>query len=153
MMSREPGDVLTFTGPFGAFTLADAPGLESVFIAEGAAIAPIRPMIRQAIARAGAAPLRLLHAADQPSHLFYRDEFEALAARNSRFEFAAAPAAGDRDALYTRLADETRRRWIDSDDNRARRFYICGIGRGVLRLRDLLRESGYERRAVRYEQW
>ena len=153
MMSREPGDVLTFTGPFGAFTLANAPGVEAVFIAEGTAIAPIRPMIRQAIAQAGAAPLRLLHAADRPSHLFYRDEFDSLAGHNPRFEFAPIAAAGDRDALYAVLGDETRRRWIDRDDNRARRFYICGIGKGVLRLRDMLRESGYERRSVRYELW
>jgi hypothetical protein len=27
------------------------------------------------------------------------------------------------------------------------------VGKGVVRIRDLLRSSGYERRAVHYEQW
>jgi hypothetical protein len=30
---------------------------------------------------------------------------------------------------------------------------VCGVGKGVLRLRDLLRGAGYEWRAVHYEQW
>jgi ferredoxin-NADP reductase len=153
MMSREPGDILSFTGPFGAFTLASAPGIEAVFIAEGAAIAPIRPMIRQALAQGGQAPLRLLHAAGAPDHLFYRDEFAALSVQNPRFEFTAIVVEGDSEALYARLAGETRRRWIEADGDRARRFHICGVGAGVLKLRDMLRAAGYERRSVRYEQW
>ena len=55
--------------------------------------------------------------------------------------------------LYDRLIAETRRRWIDADSDRSRHFYVCGVGKGVLALRDLLRGAGYERRAVHYEQW
>ena len=44
-------------------------------------------------------------------------------------------------------------RTVAADTNRARQFYICGVGKGVTRIRDLLRGSGYERRAVHYEQW
>ena len=46
-----------------------------------------------------------------------------------------------------------RARWIDGDAVRDRRFFLCGVGAGVIALRDLLRGAGYERRAVRYEQW
>src|SRR2546427_8090982 len=46
MFEREIGDLLEFTGPFGTFTLDRPPERETVFIAEGTAIAPIRPMIR-----------------------------------------------------------------------------------------------------------
>jgi ferredoxin-NADP reductase len=55
--------------------------------------------------------------------------------------------------LYDRLAAETQRRWVDADSDRSRHFFVCGVGKGVLRLRDLLRGAGYERRAVHYEQW
>ena len=55
--------------------------------------------------------------------------------------------------LYDRLIAETQRRWIDADSDRSRHFYVCGVGKGVLALRDLLRVAGYERRAVHYEQW
>ena len=44
-------------------------------------------------------------------------------------------------------------RWIVADADRTRQFYICGVGDGVIQLRDLLRGSGYERRAVHYERW
>src|SRR5712691_10568794 len=47
MFERKIGDLLDFTGPFGAFTLDRPPEREMVFIAESTAIAPIRPMIRR----------------------------------------------------------------------------------------------------------
>jgi ferredoxin-NADP reductase len=59
----------------------------------------------------------------------------------------------DPSTLYSQLSDEVRRRWVDADANRSRHFYICGVGKGVIALRDLLRGAGYERRAVHYEQW
>ncbi len=39
------------------------------------------------------------------------------------------------------------------DSDRSRQFYLCGVGKGVITLRNLLRGAGYERRAVHYEQW
>jgi ferredoxin-NADP reductase len=48
---------------------------------------------------------------------------------------------------------ETERRWVRADSERNRQFYVCGVGDGVLALRDLLRGAGYERRAIRYERW
>ena len=42
---------------------------------------------------------------------------------------------------------------IEGDTDRSRQFYICGVGPGVLEIRDLLRSAGYERRAVHYEKW
>src|ERR1700731_3085746 len=53
LFERAPGDAVEFMGPFGSFTLDSPPQLETIFIAEGTAIAPIRPM---------------LHFAESPSH-------------------------------------------------------------------------------------
>jgi hypothetical protein len=64
-----------------------------------------------------------------------------------------APLLASPAELYDRLIAETQRLWVDADSNRSRHFYVCGVGKGVLRLRDLLRGAGYERRAVHYEQW
>ena len=55
--------------------------------------------------------------------------------------------------LYDRLFELAQARWVGGDADRTRHFYICGVGKGVIRLRDLLRGAGYERRAVHYEQW
>lgn len=143
------GDTLEFTGPFGAFTMDHAPERECIFIAESTAIAPIRPMLRRAMSAAGRRRLHLLYAAPDPDHLLYRDEIEAWAAAGLDFTPLIAPSV----ELYARMLAEAERRWVAADSERNRQFYVCGVGDGALRLRDLLRGGGYERRAVRYERW
>jgi ferredoxin-NADP reductase len=139
-------------GPFGNFTLDHPPEIETVFIAEGTAIAPIRPMLH--LAQAGKhAAMSLLYAARDTEHILYRDELEELASRDANFHFETMIAKNSVTDLYQLLHDEAARRWVTADTNRARQFYICGVGKGVTRIRDLLRGSGYERRAVHYEQW
>jgi ferredoxin-NADP reductase len=153
LFDRVAGDELNFTGPFGAFTLERAPAAATIMIAEGTAIAPIRPMLRRAIAGAPSHPIELLYAADCREHLLYAVEFERLAAVHAEFHFEPIVFGADETALYERLLDEANRRWVIGDADRGRHFYLCGVGKGVLALRDLLRGAGYERRAVHYEQW
>lgn len=153
LFARAVGDEFSFTGPYGAFTLAAAPDTELVFIAETTAIAPIRPMIRRALAASATHRVELLYAADRPDHLLYQGELDALAAANPRLQIATLVVDGGSGPLFARLREEARRRWIETDPKRARHFYICGVGAGVIALRDLLRGAGYERRAVHYEKW
>ncbi len=153
MFERRVGDLLDFTGPFGAFTLERAPDREMVFIAEGTAIAPIRPMLRRILSQHAVQPIHLLYTARDPEHLLYRNELESLSKAHQQFSFEPMVIATEGDLLYQRLLEKVQRRWIEGDSDRSRYFFVCGIGRGVLKLRDLLRQAGYERRAVRYEQW
>jgi len=151
LFERRVGDTLDFSGPFGAFTLAPEPDSEEGFIAEGTAIAPIRPMLKQALAASPTPRTHLIYAAPDREHLLYAAELDALTrtAPNFSYETVIVPAAG----IYDRLFELAQARWVIGDADRTRRFYICGVGKGVLRLRDLLRGAGYERRAVHYEQW
>jgi ferredoxin-NADP reductase len=153
MFAREPGDIVDFSGPFGTFTLDRPPDSELVLIAEGTAIAPIRPILRRALERRAEHPIHLLYAGDQPEHLLYRKEFDSMAATHPRLEFEPLIVETAREAIYERLLAEAQRRWVVADQNRSRHFFVAGVGRGVLALRDLLRRAGYERRAVHYEQW
>jgi len=131
------GDPLDFTGPWGSFTLEQAPDAETVFVAERTAIAPIRPMLQRA-ARGARHPLRLLYGTELP---VYRDELSAL-------------AAVDVDLLPPEMLEaEVQRRFIDGDADRSRHFFVCGVGDLVRRLRKALRDAGYARRAVQYERW
>lgn len=150
LFDRAIGDAIGFSGPFGAFMLERAPAAETIFIAIGTGVAPIRPMIHRAAVGAHLA-MTLLYAASSPEHVLYRAEFEHLAARDPGFHFEPIIAAGDE--IYPRLLDEGNRRWVGGDASRTRQFYICGVGKGVIALRDLFRGAGYERRAVHYEQW
>lgn len=148
------GDSVSFTGPFGRFTLERAPEVETIFVADATAIAPMRPMIRRALSDPRHPVLRLHHSAAREDDLIYRSEFDSSAAADSRFSFepmlTEPPASsGERGGMIQLVT----RRYITSDDNRSRQFYICGVGKAVFDLRDLLRGAGYERRAVQYERW
>ena len=135
-----PGATLRFTGPWGTFTLDRAPAAETVFLADETGLAPIRPMLHRALATA-THPVQLLHAGAP----LWRAELERLAVDHPRFAFTPLPAGT--------LADAAGRRFVAADADRTRHFFVCGVGPLVPQLRDLLRRSGYERRAVQYEKW
>lgn len=143
LLALAVGSAVRFTGPWGTFVLDRAPDAETVFIADGTGIAPILPMIRRAVATASGHRLRLLHAAGDV--FLYRAELDDLARREPALTVERVGSAT--------LEVEVARRWIDADEDRTRRFYVCGVGPIVPRLRDLLRGAGYERRAVQYEKW
>jgi ferredoxin-NADP reductase len=155
LFERRPGDELTFTGPFGLFTIDRPPDAELVFVAVGTAIAPIRPMLCRLASAGFARPYHLLYGAADAAHLLYRDELESAARKHRHFhlEFATSPPGSAGDEIYEHVRTIVERRWVSADSDRTRHFYLCGVGPGVLRIRDLLRGSGYERRAVKYEQW
>lgn len=155
LFERQVGDRLSFTGPFGLFTLERAPAVETIFAAAGTAIAPIRPMIHRALSEPQTAPLTLLYTARAPKELLYRAEFESLAAsrRNFRFEPMLETPQPGWTGLAGPLLDHLRRLYVEADQRRDRQFYLCGVGQGVLAMRDLIRGSGYPRRSVQYEKW
>jgi ferredoxin-NADP reductase len=101
-------------------------------------------MLRQALA-SGRRPLTLLHAASAPMPHVYGDEHAAVAEADEHLRFERLES--------TALVAEVERRYVDADDDRSRHFFICGVGDIVVRLRQMLRGAGYERRAVRYEKW
>ncbi len=145
LFGLRPGATVRFTGPWGTFVLDRAPDAESVFVADGTGIAPIRPMIRRALATGAHHPVRLLCGVESPAHLLFRAELEELSRARPTFRFEHVPRAT--------LREEVARRWVDADADRSRRFFVCGVGAIVPALRDLLRGAGYERRAVQYEKW
>jgi len=150
LFDRRVGDTLDFSGPFGAFTIDRAPDAELCFIAEGTAIAPIRPMLKRALASPSASRIHLIYAAPDRDHILYAAELEQLMRTAPNFSYESVIAPGQ---IYDRLFELAEARWVIGDADRTRHFYICGVGKGVIRLRDLLRGAGYERRAVHYEQW
>jgi len=145
LFGLDVGAAVRFTGPWGTFTLDRQPDAECVFIADGTGIAPIRPMVRRAVASGAGHALHLHYAAPDMMHLLFRDEFEELTRQCPRFTFG--PLLGES------LVDFVTQRYVTQDVDRSRHFYICGIGDVVSQLRDLLRRSGYARRAVEYEKW
>lgn len=155
LFARKIGETLSFTGPWGTFVLDHPPEAECVFIADGTGIAPIRPMIRRARAAGPRYPLRLLYSACRERDLLYRAEWETWTREYPWFDFE--PLLGDPPngwpGLHGALPAYVARRYVSQDSDRSRHFYICGVGGQVTQLRDLLRQAGYQRRAVQYEKW
>jgi ferredoxin-NADP reductase len=155
LFERKVGDHLTFTGPFGLFTFDRAPDVETIFAAEGTAIAPIRPMIKRALSQQSAAPLRLFYATHSRAEMLYAAEFEAAAKQFAHFSFepiASHPPTGW-NGRHGTLIEHLEALYVIADERRDRAFYLCGVGHSVIDQRDLLRKAGYARRAVQYERW
>jgi CDP-4-dehydro-6-deoxyglucose reductase len=149
-----PGSELAFTGPFGSFALDEPPAAPLVFVGEGSGVAPLRPMVRRALQRRGTHPITLLQGARYEHELLYHAEFAAWAAQHPRLQWESVLLAteaeiGPIDALEEVVIE----RFVRDDADRTRRFWICGVGPMAGRLRDALRAAGYERRAVRAEEW
>jgi ferredoxin-NADP reductase len=152
LFGRAVGEELTFTGPFGLFTLERRPDCEAIFVAERTAIAPIRPMIKRALTAPAGATMRLLYGAEHEAELIYQAEFRALATAHPEFQFAPLlPRQGE--SLSGFLLKEVRERYVEGDQRRDRQFYLCGVGSGVLEMRQLLRDNGYPRQQIHYEKW
>lgn len=155
LFSLGVGAKVRFTGPWGTFLLEQPPAAECVFVAEGTGIAPIRPMIRRALAYDGQFPLRLLYGADREQELLYRNELEGCRHQypNFFFEVILRSPIETWPGLRGSLMEHVAQRYVIQDNDRTRHFYICGVGMPVLQLRDVLRSAGYQRRAVLYEKW
>ncbi|MBI3785153.1 MAG: FAD-dependent oxidoreductase [Deltaproteobacteria bacterium] len=119
LFSLAAGDGLRFTGPWGTFTFEQALSADCVFISEGTGIAAIRPMLRRALA-SGVKRVHLHQAAESRAHLLYATELEA--AGKSFPGFVYEPLIGG--SLIARIVE----RYIDTDDDRSRHFYICAVG-------------------------
>jgi ferredoxin-NADP reductase len=154
LFSLSPGAEIHFTGPFGSFMLAEPPPESMVLVAEGTAIAPLRPMVRRALARGGDQPIDVVQGARYEHELLFRDEFESSARIHPRLRWEPVLATTEAEhGPLAALEELVMERFVRGDGDRRRRFWICTVGPLAGRLRDALRTAGYERRAVRAEQW
>lgn len=79
------GATLAVDGPFGAFTLPEAPG--ALLVGAGTGVAPLRAHAAEWLARPAAGPVTLLVGARTQSDLLWHDEFTELARRDARFSY------------------------------------------------------------------
>jgi len=145
------GAQLSFKGPFGTFMVDEPPAATMVLVGDGTGIAPVRAIVRRALAR-GARALEVLQGAHTEAELLFRDELLGLTKTHPQLSWqpvVAGTGAGDNPELERLVLA----RYVDADADRTRHFWICAVGDLVRRLREALRAAGYERRAIRYEQW
>jgi ferredoxin-NADP reductase len=146
--SLEVGAAIGLQGPFGTFTLPPHPEEERfLFIAGGTGIAPIRAMIRQALAAGPRRPMRLLYSAKTTDDFAYLPDLGELSARHGldlRLHVTRnAPGAGR--VGLAQLAPLV--------DDAATLCFVCGPESMVADVPKMLLELGIERTRIRVEEW
>lgn len=97
LFGLKAGDAVEVAGPYGDF-FASETGREMIFIGGGVGMAPLRAILSDQLERGSDRKLSFWYGARSGIDLFYREEFDALAAAHENFSWVPAlsePAAGD----------------------------------------------------------
>lgn len=149
------GDEIHLQGPHGHFVLRDQ-RLDSIFIATGTGIAPFRGMAHWLFsdpARAEGRQFWLVYGTRYAEDIYYREEFERIAAANPNFHYIVTLSRGDADWQGARgyVQDHVRQIVGERKDMEA---YICGLNAMVSANRDLLKNQvGWDRKQIVYERY
>jgi ferredoxin-NADP reductase len=155
LFSLTPGAVIQMPPPLGMFTLP-TPALpacrrDALLVATGTGIAPFRSMLKTYLA-AGSPAYTLLFGVRYESHLLYRAEFEEMARRHAHFRFwptLTQPGpdwTGRRGRVQAHLEEALGgRRDLD--------ILLCGLKPMVDDVRRILKETGFDRKQIRYEKY
>jgi ferredoxin-NADP reductase len=148
------GEEITFQGPFGSFILRP-PLRDTVFIATGTGIAPFRSMLHWLLAdpaRHEGKKFWLLFGVRTEQDLYYREEFERLAADHSTFHFLPVLSRGAENwhGLRGYVQDHLPGIIGERTDMHA---YICGLDKMVSANRQLLKARGWDRKQIFYEKY
>jgi ferredoxin-NADP reductase len=166
-------------GPNGFFTLRE-PLTDSIFVATGTGIAPIRGFAQWLFPQGGpdrsqGREIWLVYGTRHETELYYREEFEALAAAHPNFHYlptlsrAAESWTGLRGYVQDHVARIVEKRAarlgqtlppspLDPSIPAAQlRFdvyaYICGLNKMVSSVRDRLKSFGWHRKQIIFERY
>jgi len=170
------GSTIAFQGPFGNFIMR-SPVRDSIFIATGTGIAPFRSMLHELLtqrtglsepgtgSREPEAESRemeavsshefwLLVGARYEQDIYYRDEFERLAAEHPNFHFLPTLSRGAPEwkGLRGYVQDHVKAIVGDRKD-KDMHAYICGLDKMLRANRELLKSLGWERTSIRAEKY
>jgi ferredoxin-NADP reductase len=165
------GDSLQFHGPHGLFLLR-APVTDSIFIATGTGIAPMRGFVEYLFPdegedRSQGRNFWLVYGTRYETELYYEDYFERIAASRPNFFYQKTlsraqesweGARGYVQELVEQIAVEHGRR--SAQDLRpvsgaayTIHAYICGLNEMVAANRDCLKSLGWERKQIIFERY
>ncbi len=154
LCSLEAGAEIAFQGPFGNFIL-HPPLRDTLFIATGTGIAPLRSMLHWLLAehdRHRGRQFWLLFGSRHERDIYYREEFEQLAASHANFHFLPTLSRGEKE--WTGLRGYVQEHVPEIVENHIdMHAYICGLAKMVKTNRELLRSLGWERTSIRYERY
>lgn len=175
----EVGGTIQVEGPLGFFTPRE-PITDSIFVATGTGVAPLRGFLQWMFPadgpdRSGGKQISLVFGTRNEGEIYYREEFEALAARHANFRYlitlSRAPEewAGLRGYVQDHVARIVQERAAElglplpapkpdpSIPPAQLRFevyaYVCGLGEMVAAVRERLAGFGWHRKQIVSERY
>jgi propane monooxygenase reductase component len=148
------GDRLDLTGPFGVFTLRDAPDRDLIFVGGGAGLAPILALLRSMAERGIQRKGVFYYGARTRSDLCFTEEIEALRGRLPDFEFVPAlsePQDGEDWPGEVGFVTDVLKRY-ETDLKRAH-AYLCGPPPMVEAAMPLLAQLGVPEKHIYYDKF
>jgi len=159
LCDMKPNDTVSFHGPHGLFTLRN-PLRDSIFIATGTGIAPMRGFVEQLF---GANPCHegrdiwLVYGTRLPSEIYYREFFERVAKENPNFHYIMTLSRPDEN--WSGAKGYVQDRVKEIVEARADKgvgtmhAYICGLNLMVSANRELLAGFGWDKKQVIFERY
>jgi len=148
------GDRLDISGPYGVFTLRDAPDADLVFVGGGAGMAPILALLRSMAERGIERKATFFYGARGPRDLCFEAELRDLESRLSDFSYIPAlsePGSDDGwDGAVGLITDVVRERAGDLSGADA---YVCGPPPMVEAALELLPTLGVADRHIFYDKF
>jgi ferredoxin-NADP reductase len=151
LFELKPGDSVEMSAPLGFFVIRN-PAKDAVFVATGTGIAPFRPMVPEYLTHPQAKELALIFGVRYEGSLYYRDEFETLAARHANFRFW--PTLSRPEPSWSGRTGHIQLHLLEAiGDRRDLDVYICGLKTMVDDVRAILKELGFDRKQIFFEKY
>ncbi|WP_433220878.1 FAD-binding oxidoreductase [Dactylosporangium sp. CS-047395] len=144
------GDRLELTGPYGVFTLRDAPDRDVVLVGGGAGLAPILAVLRSMAERGIRRKGTFYYGARTRADLCFLDEIGALVARLPDFAFVPALSEDEWDGEVGFVTDVLRRFETDLRNADA---YVCGPPPMVEAAMPVLESLGVPAKHIYYDKF
>jgi ferredoxin-NADP reductase len=167
----EVGQSVQVHGPHGLFLLR-APLTDSIFIATGTGIAPMRGFVEHLFPENGedrsqGQKIWLVYGTRYESELYYQEYFETVAATRSNFVYLKTLSRADNgwegergyvQELVQRIAEDHAREGAQDlrpvgESIYNIHAYICGLNEMVAANRDCLKGLGWERKQIIFERY
>ncbi|WP_433062843.1 FAD-binding oxidoreductase [Dactylosporangium sp. CS-033363] len=144
------GDRLELTGPYGVFTLRDAPDRDVVLVGGGAGLAPILALLRSMAERGIRRKGTFYYGARTRADLCFLDEIGALVARLPDFAFVPALSEDEWDGEVGFVTDVLKRFETDLRNADA---YVCGPPPMVEAAMPVLESLGVPAKHIYYDKF
>lgn len=173
------GDTIQFQGPLGFFTLRE-PITDSILVATGTGVAPMRGFLQWLFPQDGpdrsqGRDIWLVYGTRHETELYYREEFEALAARHANFHYVSTLSRAAEG--WTGLRGYVQEHAARIIEERAARLsqplpvpppdpaipaaelqfdihaYVCGLSPMIAAVRDRLKGFGWHRKQIISERY